>query len=223
MPSRSNVRLISSGTSSQFCSVRSPALTKYRMLSKSISFEQRGVAPRRHRLGAEDVVRFEPEIAHPRRLVLHLGDALDDRAVQALVGLERVRVFGVVESVTIFFDQGVGRGGHGTPSVAVGPASVKIVQGFLLFLTRFPSGTWRRRDRFTEPMLPQRTAASKTSMSPSRVRWFTMQARRASRPSTRVVLSTAAPLSWTATASPRCGGRARPHRARGAALESRRR
>ena len=45
-------------------------------------------APARHRLGLEDLQDLQPEIAHPRRLVLHLGDLRDDLRVDALAGLE---------------------------------------------------------------------------------------------------------------------------------------
>ena len=104
--------------------------------------EQLGVAPRGHRLGAEDVVGVQPELAHPRGLVLHRRDALDNTARQPLLGLENV-VLGVVEPVSVFLDQGVGRGGHGSPSVAVGTGRFKIVQHLLYFLT--PSSTDSRQ------------------------------------------------------------------------------
>ena len=42
--------------------------------------QQRRVAPRRHRLAKEELVGFEPELAHPGRLVLHRADPLDDLA-----------------------------------------------------------------------------------------------------------------------------------------------
>ncbi len=73
--------------------------------------QERRIAPRRHRLSDEQVVRFEPELAHPLRLVLHRADPLDDLGRQALIGLEDV-VFGVVEPVPVVLDE-VRRGDGG--------------------------------------------------------------------------------------------------------------
>jgi hypothetical protein len=57
-------------------------------------------APRRHGPGEEVVQRLEAELAHPRGLLLHLGDLLDDLAVDALGRLVQV-VLGVVEAVAL--------------------------------------------------------------------------------------------------------------------------
>ena len=45
-------------------------------------------APVGHRLGIEDLQRLQPEIAHPSRLPLHLGDLRDDLGIDAPPGLE---------------------------------------------------------------------------------------------------------------------------------------
>src|SRR5947209_19354095 len=58
--------------------------------------EQRA-APGGHRAREEVIERLQSEIAHPLRLVLELGDLLDDLAVQALRRLVEV-VLGVVEA-----------------------------------------------------------------------------------------------------------------------------
>ena len=54
-------------------------------------------APGRHRAGEEVVERLEAELAHPLRLVLELGDLLDELAGQPLGRLEEV-VLGIVEA-----------------------------------------------------------------------------------------------------------------------------
>ena len=45
-------------------------------------------APFGHRLGVENGQAFEPEVAHPFRLVLHLGDLCDAACRQTFFGLE---------------------------------------------------------------------------------------------------------------------------------------
>ena len=57
-------------------------------------------APRRHRAGEEVLERLQAEVAHPLRLVLELGDLLDELAVDALRRLVEV-VLGVVEAVAL--------------------------------------------------------------------------------------------------------------------------
>ena len=57
-------------------------------------------APGRHRAREEVVERLQAEVAHPLRLVLELGDLLDELARQALGRLEQV-VLGVVEAVAL--------------------------------------------------------------------------------------------------------------------------
>ena len=57
-------------------------------------------APRRHRAREEVVERLQAEVAHPLRLVLELGDLLDELARQALRRLVQV-VLGVVEAVLL--------------------------------------------------------------------------------------------------------------------------
>jgi hypothetical protein len=57
-------------------------------------------APGRHRPGEEVLERLEAELAHPLRLVLELGDLLDELLRQALRGLVEI-VLGVVEAVLL--------------------------------------------------------------------------------------------------------------------------
>ena len=57
-------------------------------------------APRRHRAREEVVERLQAELAHPLRLVLELGDLLDELAGEALRRLVEV-VLGVVEAVAL--------------------------------------------------------------------------------------------------------------------------
>ena len=45
-------------------------------------------APARHRLGVEDLQALQPEIAHPVRLVLHVGNLVDDFGVEPLRALK---------------------------------------------------------------------------------------------------------------------------------------
>ena len=104
MPSRSNVRLMSSGTSSHERSVRSVELHEVMDVGEVDLVETRRVAPRGHRLVKEELVRFEPELAHPLGLVFHRADALDDLARQALIGFEDV-VFGIVKPVPVVLDR----------------------------------------------------------------------------------------------------------------------
>ena len=54
-------------------------------------------APRGHRAREEVLERLQAEVEHPLRLVLELGDLLDELAGQALGRLEEV-VLGVVEA-----------------------------------------------------------------------------------------------------------------------------
>ena len=46
--------------------------------------------PLGHRLRLENLERFEAEIPHPGRFVLHLGNLRDDLRIQALLRLEDV-------------------------------------------------------------------------------------------------------------------------------------
>src|SRR5262249_12995808 len=55
-------------------------------------------APRRRPPRLEVLPRLEPELAHPLRLVLVLGDRLDDLAREALRGLVRVARLGIAEA-----------------------------------------------------------------------------------------------------------------------------
>ena len=57
--------------------------------------------PLRHRARLEVLERLEAEVAHPLRLVLVRRDLLDHLAVEALLGLEGVALFGVVEAVLV--------------------------------------------------------------------------------------------------------------------------
>ena len=55
-------------------------------------------APLRNGAGEEVVERLEPELAHPLRLVLVLGDVLDELAAEALRRLEDVAGLRIVEA-----------------------------------------------------------------------------------------------------------------------------
>ncbi len=55
-------------------------------------------APLRHRAGEEVVERLQPEVAHPLRLVLVLGDVLDELAAEPLRRLVDVAGLGIVEA-----------------------------------------------------------------------------------------------------------------------------
>ena len=66
-------------------------------------------APLRHGLGLEDLQALEPEVAHPRRLALHVRNFGDDAAVESLAGLEDVFLV-VAEVVFIDLADGVARG-----------------------------------------------------------------------------------------------------------------
>ncbi len=66
--------------------------------------EQRRIAPSRHRLARKNVKGFQPERAHPFRLVFHRADAGHDFRRQALFGLEDV-VLRVVKAVPIVLNR----------------------------------------------------------------------------------------------------------------------
>jgi hypothetical protein len=55
-------------------------------------FSERGVGIREDHalLGLEDGQRSKPEITHPSRFALHLGNLPDDFCVESLAGLEHI-------------------------------------------------------------------------------------------------------------------------------------
>ena len=64
-------------------------------------------APAGHGLALEDLQALQAELAHPRRLALHLGDFGDDFLAQSLAGLEHVPLV-VAEVVFIDFADRIG-------------------------------------------------------------------------------------------------------------------
>ena len=64
-------------------------------------------APARHRLGVENLQAVEPELAHPLRLVLHVGNLADDLGIEAFAGLED-RLGSRAEVVLVDFADDVG-------------------------------------------------------------------------------------------------------------------
>jgi hypothetical protein len=77
MPRRSKVLLMSSGTSShERRGLLGGADEVVDVVEVDLGQHRR--APGRHRAGEEVVERLEAEVAHPLRLVLVLGDLLDE-------------------------------------------------------------------------------------------------------------------------------------------------
>ena len=101
MPSRSNVFLMSSGTSSQ---LRAFGLGRLEVVEDRLEVDAREVAaPRGHGLAPVRLVGLEAEVEHPLRLVLVRRDLAHDVGVEARARLEDGRL-GAAEAVLVLAD-----------------------------------------------------------------------------------------------------------------------
>ena len=96
MPRRSNVRFMSSGTSSQLrLGFRAAAQIVADVVEDDV-FQVLGRPMRRHGLLEEDLERLVAELPDPFRLLLDAGDVIDRGLGQTGAGVEGVR-FGISE------------------------------------------------------------------------------------------------------------------------------